>query len=156
MPTRTTDWTQLFGYDLWANRQSLASLTRASPAPARSIRLLAHIIAAERLWLARLTADPEPVVVWPELSLSACELQLPEVSSRWRAYLDGLRVETLNQPVSYKNSKGEPWTNRVEDILMHVIMHSAYHRGQIAADVRQSGSEPASTDFIHAVRQGFA
>ena len=53
------------------------------------------------------------------------------------------------------NSKGEPWTSRVEDILLHVVMHSAYHRGQIASDVRASGHTPAYTDFIHCVRQGF-
>jgi uncharacterized damage-inducible protein DinB len=33
-------------------------------------------------------------------------------------------------------------------------MHSGYHRGQIAAAVRESGGEPAYTDYIHAVRQG--
>jgi uncharacterized damage-inducible protein DinB len=59
----------------------------------------------------------------------------------------------LRVGVTYKNTKGEPWTNSVEDILTHVIMHSAYHRGQIAADMRASGHTPAYTDFIHAVRQ---
>jgi uncharacterized damage-inducible protein DinB len=37
---------------------------------------------------------------------------------------------------------------------MHVIMHSAYHRGQIAAEVRAAGLTPAYTDFIQSVRQG--
>jgi uncharacterized damage-inducible protein DinB len=37
---------------------------------------------------------------------------------------------------------------------MHVIMHSVYHRGQIAASMRDSGLIPASTDFIFAIRQG--
>ena len=55
--------------------------------------------------------------------------------------------------VSYKNTKGESWTNSVEDILMHVVMHSAYHRGQIAADMRAAGHSPAYTDFIHGIRQ---
>jgi uncharacterized damage-inducible protein DinB len=35
-----------------------------------------------------------------------------------------------------------------------VVIHSAYHRGQIAADVRAAGHEPAYTDFIHATRTG--
>lgn len=43
----------------------------------------------------------------------------------------------------------------MEDVLTHVIMHSVYHRGQIAAEVRASGSEPAYTDFIEAIRRGF-
>jgi uncharacterized damage-inducible protein DinB len=38
---------------------------------------------------------------------------------------------------------------------MQVIMHSAYHRGQIASDMRAAGFTPAYTDFIHAIRQGF-
>jgi uncharacterized damage-inducible protein DinB len=38
---------------------------------------------------------------------------------------------------------------------MHVIMHSAYHRGQIAADTRAAGFTPAYTDFIHAIRNEF-
>jgi len=59
----------------------------------------------------------------------------------------------LAEAVDYKNSKGEPWRNRVEDVLTHVIMHSAYHRGQIAMEMRAAGMEPAYTDFIHAVRQ---
>jgi uncharacterized damage-inducible protein DinB len=33
-------------------------------------------------------------------------------------------------------------------------MHSAYHRGQIASQMRASGKTPAYTDFIHGVRQG--
>jgi uncharacterized damage-inducible protein DinB len=42
----------------------------------------------------------------------------------------------------------------VDDVLTHVILHSAYHRGQIASAVRAGGETPAYTDLIHAVRQG--
>jgi uncharacterized damage-inducible protein DinB len=42
----------------------------------------------------------------------------------------------------------------VRDILMHVLMHGVYHRGQIAAAVRDRAGEPAYTDFIEAVRKG--
>jgi uncharacterized damage-inducible protein DinB len=55
--------------------------------------------------------------------------------------------------VGYTNSKGEPWTNTVEEILTHVVIHSTYHRGQIASDLRNAGLEPAYTDYIHALRQ---
>jgi uncharacterized damage-inducible protein DinB len=36
-----------------------------------------------------------------------------------------------------------------------VLFHSAYHRGQIASQMRAAGFTPAYTDFIHAVREGF-
>ena len=63
-------------------------------------------------------------------------------------------VRTTSSQITYKNSKGEAWTSAVEDILVHVTTHSAYHRGQIAADLRAAGIQPPYTDYIHAVRQG--
>ena len=58
------------------------------------------------------------------------------------------------EEITYKNSKGEAWNSTVQDVLTHVLMHSAYHRGQIAGQVRAGGETPAYTDFIHAARQG--
>jgi uncharacterized damage-inducible protein DinB len=81
------------------------------------------------------------------------------MSSAWQNYLTPLATQlppgSLDDKVEYRNSKGESWSSRVEDILAHVLLHSAYHRGQIALQMRSSGIEPAYTDFIHAVRQGF-
>jgi uncharacterized damage-inducible protein DinB len=59
----------------------------------------------------------------------------------------------LARQINYVNSKGESWSSQVDDILLHVITHSAYHRGQIASNMRAAGLTPAYTDFIHAVRQ---
>jgi uncharacterized damage-inducible protein DinB len=86
-----------------------------------------------------------------------------EMSSAWRSYLMQFTTQlgtqlpsgSLNDQVEYRNSKGQAWSSRVEDVLTHVLFHSAYHRGQIALQMRASGMEPAYTDFIHAVRQGF-
>ena len=68
--------------------------------------------------------------------------------------LASLDEDGLRDGVAYRNSKGEFWTSTVGDILTHVVLHASYHRGQIAAAVRQAGGEPAYTDFIHAVRLG--
>jgi uncharacterized damage-inducible protein DinB len=67
--------------------------------------------------------------------------------ARWRQYLDERKEADLARVASYKNSKGEAWSSRPDDILMHVIMHSGYHRGQIASDMRTAGLTPAYTDF---------
>lgn len=66
--------------------------------------------------------------------------------------LASLDDDGLADGVAYRNSKGEFWTSSAGDILTHVVLHAAYHRGQIAAAVRGAGGEPAYTDFIHAVR----
>ena len=143
-----------FVYDEWANREVLAGLKAADVAPAKPLQLLAHIVSAKRLWLERIRKQPQSLPVWPDFTLEQCEAQIAELARLWGEYLSQLSDAELSEKVTYKNSKGEPWTSTVEDILTHVVLHSAYHRGQIATQVRAGGEQPAYTDFIHAARQG--
>ena len=143
---------RLFAYDEWANRETLRSLRDAENPTRKSVELIAHIVASEWLWLTRLKEEKQRLAVWPELSLEQCEVQIEELGGHWREYLE---KAAPSETVSYVNSKGEPWTSNVEDMLVHVVMHSSYHRGQIASQLRSSGNTPAYTDFIHSVRQGF-
>ena len=95
----------------------------------------------------------QSVPVWPQSDLAGCEAEAKKLESEWLDYLNG--VAELSQTVTYKNTKGEAWSSSIGDVLTHVVMHSAYHRGQIASHMREQGTVPAYTDFIHAVRQGF-
>lgn len=146
---------RLFSYDDWANREVLGALQALQVAPPRSVKLLSHILSAEKLWYERLQVQRPTYPVWPDFSLEHCQLEAEEMPRLWKAYLHSLKEEGLTRLLSYKNTKGESFSSPKQDILMHVIMHSAYHRGQIAADVRAAGFVPPYTDFIHAARQGF-
>jgi uncharacterized damage-inducible protein DinB len=115
---------------------------------------MAHIVAAERLWLSRLEQRPQTLPVWPDFTVEQCDSQITELASLWENFLEGKAAADLLNRISYTNSKGENWTSRVDDVLLHVVMHSAYHRGQVASDLRAAGFTPAYTDFIHAVRHG--
>jgi uncharacterized damage-inducible protein DinB len=115
---------------------------------------MSHILAAERVWLERLKQVPQSVPVWPEPNLAQCEAEAAELKKLWFDYLDLITAGDISQAISYKNSKGEAWTSAIGDVLSHVVMHSAYHRGQIASHMRASGQTPVNTDFIHAVRKG--
>jgi uncharacterized damage-inducible protein DinB len=143
-----------FAYDAWANREVLAAIRASSTAQERSLQLMAHILAAERLWLERLKQQPQSTPVWPQAGVEQCEKQAEEMARLWRDYLELVTAGDVAQSVSYKNSKGEPWSNTILDVLTHVTLHSAYHRGQIASHMRANGQTPAYTDFIHGVRQG--
>lgn len=141
-----------FSYDKWANDEVLAALRNGGVDP-RSLQLISHILAAERLWLERLLKKPQSVAVWPDLDLDHCAGESAQLGHQWPEYL--AMTEDFSRAVSYRNTKGQDWTSTIEDVLTHVIMHSAYHRGQIASHMREIGRVPASTDFIHGVRQGF-
>ena len=146
---------RLLRYDVWANRETLQSLRSSAP-PRKSLAWMAHIIGAECLWLARLKDETSPLAVWPELTVDQCAERLNQLERGWEEYLGRIGDSELEASVTYINSKGERWTSTVEEILTHVTIHSAYHRGQIASDVRASGGVPAYTDYIHAARQRLA
>ena len=143
-----------FAYDAWANREVMSAIRANGGADERGLQLMSHIVAAERLWLERLEQRPQSLAVWPRADLGWCEAQAAELKGLWRDYLARIPAGDLVRKISYKNSKGEAWENTIEDVLTHVIMHSAYHRGQIASHMRSIGQAPAYTDFIHGVRQG--
>jgi uncharacterized damage-inducible protein DinB len=133
---------RLFSYDDWANREVLSSWQTVEAPPVRSVNLLAHIMSAERLWLERLLVQKQTLPVLANLHYR-------------RNYLNSLGEAGLSDTLNYQNTKGEKFISSKQDILMHVIMHSAFHRGQIASDMRAAGHTPPYTDFIHAVRRGF-
>ncbi len=146
-----------FAYDAWANREVVGAL-KSSPAESstqRPLQLLAHILSAERLWLERLKEQPQSLPVWPAGTLDECEAQTAELDEMWRVYFAALTAPALEHKITYKNTKGEAWSNTTLDVLTHVVLHSAYPRGQIASLMRAGGDTPAYTDFIHSVRQGF-
>jgi uncharacterized damage-inducible protein DinB len=144
-----------FVYDGWANREVLHAIRTAGGENKRSLQLMAHILAAERVWLERLKQVPQSVPVWPEPDLEQCETEAAALGQAWFEHLDLITAGDVTQSISYKNSKGEAWTSTIVDVLAHVVTHSAYHRGQIASHMREIGQIPAYTDFIHGVRQGW-
>jgi len=157
------DFLRMFAYDYWANRECLAAMRAAGSVSPDTVGRMAHILSAQKLWLERILKQRQSMPVWPVSTIEHCVALADEMSSAWRSYLMQFTTQlgtqlppaSLDDQVEYRNSKGEPWSSRVEEVLTHVLFHSAYHRGQIALQMRASGMEPAYTDFIHAVRQGF-
>ncbi len=161
--TTLADLRDDLNYDAWANARVLRSLEAAQPArpaqppgaPEQAVRVLGHILGAQRVWLARLRGqDTSAVAIWPDLSLDECAAHLGHLQTAYDAYLAGLTEADLSGQVTYRNSRGEPFETAVRDILRQVFRHGAYHRGQIALLLREQGHEPAGTDFITFVREG--
>ena len=147
-------FTRLFAYDGWANQEVLKGLRATAAMPPRALKLMAHIFSSQHLWMERLEQKPQTLPVWPDFTLDPCDRQAVELPALWKSYLAGKSEADLAEPVRYQNSQGETWSSRKDDILMHLITHSVYHRGQVAAAVRAAGFTPAYTDFIHSIRQG--
>ena len=142
-----------YAYNVWANRDVVVSLQALDGAPGRATSWTAHIIAAEWLWLGWLQRQDHGIPVWPTWPIKTCADQFDEVVPLWEAVICELTPETLSHQVEYTNSQGQSWTSTTDEIITHIILHGAYHRGQIASEMRVSGFEPQYTDYIHATRQ---
>ena len=146
---------RLFKYNEWANRRAIDSLKDPANHSAKAVRALAHLLVAEKTWLARMTTNQDSTGFdfWQGSTLDECEQLAEEVSREFAQVLDGLSEQMLDRVATYKNSKGVEYQTSYRDILQHVLMHSAYHRGQVAMAVRAEGGTPPYTDYIAFVRE---
>jgi uncharacterized damage-inducible protein DinB len=147
-----------FTYNGWANLEALRSLERQTePVPDRTLTILGHIVGAERRWFSRLgwlPASELSLPIWPTLSLAEIAESLSALGHDWPERVAREFEAAPEAIVSYKDNSGNPYSNAVGDILEHVLLHGAYHRGQIATLLGRSGLHAASTDFILWVRFG--
>lgn len=136
----------------WADRRVLDSLRAMPHADARALELYAHVVGAEHVWLRRMGEQPAQVAVWPALSLEEAAGLAAENVHALRALVESHSIEQLQRSVPYRNSAGVAFESTLEDMLLQVVLHGCYHRGQIALLVRGAGAEPAPTDYIAFVR----
>ena len=81
---------RLFDYDDWANLEVISALQALPYAPHKAVRLMAHVVAVEFVWLARLKGENDPAV-WPEWNLQEIAERREEIARKLEEYLDRLR-----------------------------------------------------------------
>ena len=146
---------RMFEHLAWADahaRATLAGLPAGTPQPERATRIHAHLAAAEHVWLSRLQGREPEHTVWPALTPDQAAALASRSAEQLAAFVQDLRAEDLEREITYRNSAGQEFTNRVGDVLAQVALHGSYHRGQLAMLVRDAGAPPAATDYIVFVR----
>ena len=144
----------LLEYDYWANGEALASLSTVGGDAEKPLKFFSHVLGAQRIWLGRFES-PEPPTAepWPVLSSVESRAAIEDVHRRCMALVDSLTPEKLEENLTYRNLKGVGFQTPIRDVLMHLVIHSAYHRGQVAAAVREAGGKPAATDYSVYIRK---
>jgi uncharacterized damage-inducible protein DinB len=148
-----------YAFNEWANGRyftaaaelSDEAFTRSIPSSFPSIReTLAHIVSAEWIWLQRwLGESPAAQPAWmPGASLGTLRRELDDVEASRKQFLGGLDATRVGQTVSFRFLSGKPGEASLIALLMHVVNHSTYHRGQLATLFRQVGAVPPGTDLV--------
>ena len=143
-----------FDHTDWANHQINKALQVSKGSIEKPLSLLAHILAAEKVWLTRINGEEAAALsIWPEYTLEQCEHVREQNKIGYQTLLSQLKDGDFSNVISYQNSKGIAFNTTISDILTHVLLHGSYHRGQIAALLSQAGEAPVNTDYIAYVRQ---
>lgn len=138
---------RLFSYDQWAISRSLGTLDAQDKSQAKL--LLSHILLAEKIWLTRLYGkDSAGIPTFQEFSIDDCEKMTTQLNRGYLEFINSLSEDDLDRSITYKNTKGDEFSTPIREILTHVGIHGAYHRGQIAWLVRDGGGSAINTDFI--------
>jgi uncharacterized damage-inducible protein DinB len=160
-----TTFRELFAYNYWARDRQLEACSSLSQDEFQrplgnsfpSMRdTLAHMVGAEWIWLERLQGRS------PKALPQAAEFPaLATVAERWRVvehgfldYLRHLREEQLASTIAYTNFQAQTWSYPVGLILLHLINHQTYHRGQVTTLLRQLGLSAPAIDLLVAEDRG--
>ena len=138
---------KLYHYNEWANRRVLKAIVDQEVQDEKILSLFSHQMTANFLWLHRIKGlPPPPYDLWKTYSLNELARMVDDASKDW---LDFIQTnDDFDRMLKYNNFTGQYFENNVEHIMMHLVNHGSYHRGQIALLMRMRGFEPVNTDFI--------
>lgn len=129
----------LFEYDLWANTQWLQYLEKSDVEDVDRA-VFHHIFSAQVVWLLRLQGTPP--TNFPTLDPTLSEIS--RIHQEWIALLDGEDYE-----LTFRRMDGEEMTRWLSAIVLHVINHGTYHRGELRGLAKAAGrTDFPETDFL--------
>lgn len=149
----------LFGYKAWANAELFALLGRLPPEHAEPlhtcIRTLNHIHVVDRLFQAHLSGKPRPYDATNTKdtpSLGQLQDDVQATDAWYLGYVAGLTATALPEVLDFTFTDGDRGRMSREEILLHVITHGGYHRGNVGQVLKSISIAPPRdlyTKFLH-------
>jgi uncharacterized damage-inducible protein DinB len=150
-------------YTVWASTRLVSAATQLSPqelthdfktADHSVLGTLAHIFAADRVWLGRVTKlPPSTFITDRDRRLPVLQDQWPGIHAAWMQWAAGLTDQGARAELTYQDLKGNAWTQPIWQIVLHLVNHGTHHRGQVAGFLRALGHVPPPLDLVAFYRE---
>ncbi len=132
-------------YNQWANHLIIKTL-EGQEVSEEIKSALSHIFNAADIWNTRMGSQGygygirqvHDVADWDTIS-----------QAMYQSTTAVLNNHSIDDTINYKNLAGETHQSSVRDIILHIVNHGSYHRGQIIQLLQQGGLKTVSTDFIN-------
>ena len=149
-----------FEYSLWASLKIVEAAEKLSREAVEKDRgnsfggilgTLTHIFQADRVWLKRFEGDPYFTIAQAGDSYDLAKLKSdwPAVIAAFTAWIRAQDDAKFEERLFWRNVRGEDKTEVMYKILLHIVNHGSYHRGQVITMIKQAGGEVVSTDLVY-------
>jgi uncharacterized damage-inducible protein DinB len=151
---------QFAAYNIWAN-QKIMEVIQALPEEKQLAEVTSsfnslyktvlHMWDAESAWWQRMKLQERVVIPSENFKGSMKDVisGLMQQSNQWLEWISSASDIALDHVFQYQNSRKEQFKQPVYQMVLHVMNHGTYHRGQLITMLRQLGVEKLPpTDFI--------
>lgn len=118
------------------------------------VRLLDHIQAVDEIFSHNLEGRPHGYRAPRSAEIPSFDTLAGKARSTgdwYAAYADALTPERVDEVIDFSFANGEPSSMTRGEMLLHVALHAAGHRGQVALLLQKNGIQPYPdriTDFL--------
>ena len=112
-------------------------------------KVLVHCMTAQWLWLCRFRGEsPQRVEDHNDYpTRMSVEQRWPLVHAALIDFVGRMTPNQLGNPVTYHDTKGNAHTLPLRDMILNLVDHASYHRGQIATLIKRGGGKPVPISF---------
>jgi uncharacterized damage-inducible protein DinB len=149
----------LFGYKSWANRELFILLQTLPPEHAGSLhtclRTLNHVYVVDRIFQAHLCSETRPFDTTNTESTPALAQLTADVAATdawYDQYVAALNDTAIAEVIDFQFTDGDHGRMSREEILLHVVAHGGYHRGNVGQVLKSIAIAPPRdlfTRFLH-------
>jgi uncharacterized damage-inducible protein DinB len=150
----------LFAQKSWSNNElynALATVTAEPHAEAvhAAIRTLNHIYVVDRIFRAHLLGEPHGYAATntdETPALDELQFAVAETDAWFEQYVANLEEAALSERIKFRFTDGDTGTMTREEMLLHVILHGSYHRGNVGQVLKSIAVVPPRdlyTKFLH-------
>ena len=150
----------LFEFKAWSNRALFACLqdidaSAQSEALHGMVRMLNHIYVVDRIFRAHLLGQPHGYRATntdDTPTLDALQFDAADTDAWYLDYVPRLTAAALAEPVRFTFTDGDTGCMTREEMLLHIVTHGAYHRGNVGQMLKAIGLAPPRdlyTKFLH-------
>lgn len=147
MKNQLVDW---FQWNHAANQSFINVFQKNRAVPQKSIEIFSHIINEHEIWLNRICAVDNPVVLpWHIENIDRFGMRNAILHDITKTFLSSESYgQDFGWSFQYTDQDGLQVESSLKDVYFQILTYSEFHRGQLAKLLAENEIEPPSTDYF--------